>query len=99
MSEHKRPHQPSPIGSLMISAVALARTAAIMPLVSAFILSEAAKAMRREQAARAHIDDSLLLLRRKRALWKRHCKNLIRAKRRVVANTRIIDHVVAAVGA
>src|SRR5215471_16266437 len=96
VSKHKGSHQPTPDGSLMISAVALAGAASIVSLVSVFLLSKAAKAMRREQAARANIHDSFLLFRRKRALWQRHRKNLIGPERGIVAETRVIDHVIAA---
>src|SRR5258708_36706329 len=69
-----------------------------MPLVSRLALSEAAKPVRREQTARANIDDGLLLLRGKGALRQRHNKNLIGAKRGVIAYTGIFDHVIAAAG-
>src|SRR5690349_1994597 len=95
VSENKRSHQPSPNGSLVVSAVTLARTASVTSLVSGFTLRKTAKAVRSEQAARASIHDRFLLLWGKRTLRQRHCEDLIRPQRGVVAGVRVINHVVA----
>src|ERR1700746_456748 len=82
----------------MVSAVALARTTTIMPLVTRRAFGQTAEAVRGKQAVRANIHNGFLLLRRKRTLRQRHGKNLIGTKRGVVADAGILDNVVTTVG-
>src|SRR2546429_9342588 len=82
----------------MVGAVALARAAAIMPLVSRLALRQTAQAVRGQQAAGANIHNGFLLLPRKRTLRQRHGKNLIGTKGGVAADAGIVDHVVTAMG-
>src|SRR5215468_6054304 len=82
----------------MVSAVALARTTTIMPLVTRRALPETAEAVRGKQAVRANIHNGFLPLRRKRTLRQRHGKKLIGTKRGVVADAGILDDVVTAMG-
>src|SRR6516165_1235980 len=70
----------------MVSAVALARTTTIMPLVTRRALPETAEAVRGKQAVRANIHNGFLPLRRNRTLRQRHGKKLIGTKRGVVAD-------------
>src|SRR5690348_4829330 len=68
-----------------------------MSLISRLTLRKTAKAARREQPATAHIHDRFLLLRRKRTLRQGDRKNLIGTNRSVVADARVVDHVIAAI--
>src|SRR5438105_15789666 len=96
MRERKRAEQPAPNGALMVGCVALARAAMVVSLVSGFSWRKAAQAVGREQAPCANVHNRFSLLWRKRALRKRHGKDLTGTKRRSVTVARLANHVVEA---
>src|SRR5215472_5253523 len=77
----------------MVGSVALAGASSVVPLITQFSLSKAAKPMRCNQPAGTDLHDGFLLLPRQRSLWQRYCEDLIGSHRRVVADARCIDHI------
>ena len=91
---NKRARQPGPDRPLVISGVAVARSAAVMALIAGLARREAAQSVGSQQMLRAHIDDGLLLVFGERADRQLHGKNLVGPKRSVVARAgaRVIAH-------
>src|ERR1700736_5178177 len=100
MCKRERAEQPSPYRPLMIGGVALLRRARVPPMVAGLARPEAAEAEGDEEFACAHVDDGLLLRRRKSGLRQRDGKDLIRAQRRIVVPSPpwAVDHIETKLG-
>src|ERR1700722_13261808 len=98
MREHEWAEQPTPHSTLVIRAVTLSTTPAIMSLVTRFALRQAAQSVRSKKSPGANIDNRFLLLRGERAVRQRSGKNLVWSNSAVVSNSRSVDDVVAVSG-
>src|SRR6266851_8408437 len=98
MRQHKRSDQPSPHRTLVVGAIALRRTAAVMSLISRIAWREAAESVGRQQIARAGVYYSFLLFGGERTTGQRNSENLVGPEGNVVSNSRRVNHVVATRG-
>src|SRR5947209_14548337 len=96
VGEREGAEKPGPDRALMVRTVACALIAAVVAPIVGIARSEATQPERRQEVARAGVDDALLALRSQRALEERDGENLVWPERGVVPS-RSIEYVVAAV--
>src|SRR5579859_3199221 len=94
MRQRERAEQPCPNCPLVISGIALARPAVILPPVTCFAGRQTAKPVRRQQLGRADVNNGFLLFPRKQADRQRYGKNLVGPQGSIIARHWSIDYIV-----
>src|ERR1700722_10090466 len=93
VSQRKRPKQPGPHSSLMVSGIPLARPAGVTAQVSRLRRPQATQPERGQQFPPQGIHNALTLFPSKGTNRQRHRKHLIRTQRRVRGAARHTNHV------